>query len=78
MNSISSNYKLPQNQHSQALPYIGWERGQRIGLMRKFTLFLIILLLVTVGGGLAFLATWDIPAPSQKVEKVLDNDRFAR
>ncbi len=46
--------------------------------MRKFTLFLIILLLVTVGGGLAFLATWDIPAPSQKVEKVLDNDRFAR
>jgi hypothetical protein len=25
-----------------------------------------------------FLATWDIPAPTQKVEKVLSNDRFPR
>jgi len=46
--------------------------------MRKFTLFLLVLLIVAVGGGLAFLATWEIPAPSKKVEKVLDNDRFAR
>jgi hypothetical protein len=46
--------------------------------MRKLTLFLFILLVVAVGGGLAFLATWEIPAPSQKVEKVLKNDRFAR
>lgn len=46
--------------------------------MRKFTLFLLVLLIVAVGGGLAFLTTWDIPAPSKKVEKVLDNDRFPR
>ena len=46
--------------------------------MRKFILFLFVLLIVAVGGGLAFLATWEIPAPSQKVEKVLKNDRFPR
>ncbi len=46
--------------------------------MRKFTWFLLILLAIAVGGGLVFLATWDIPAPSQKVEKVLENDKFER
>jgi cell division septal protein FtsQ len=46
--------------------------------MRKFTWFLLILLIVSVGGGLVFLATWDIPAPSKKVEKVLDNGKFPR
>lgn len=46
--------------------------------MKKFILFLVILLVVAVGGGLAFLATWEIPAPSQKVEKVLNNDKFPR
>lgn len=46
--------------------------------MKKFILFLVILLIVAIGGGLAFLATWEIPAPSQKVEKVLNNDKFPR
>lgn len=46
--------------------------------MRGFTKFLAIFFVVAVGGLAAFLATWDIPAPSQKVEKVLDDDRFPR
>ena len=46
--------------------------------MRKFILFLVILLIVAIGGGMVFLATWEIPAPSQKVEKVMDNERFPR
>ena len=46
--------------------------------MRSLTKFLAILLIVAVGGVAAFLATWDIPAPSQKVEKVLNDDRFPR
>ena len=46
--------------------------------MRKFILFLVFLLIGAIGGGLAVLATWDIPAPSQKVEKVLKNERFPR
>lgn len=46
--------------------------------MKKIISFLVILLIVAIGGGLAFLATWEIPAPSQKVEKVLNNDKFPR
>lgn len=46
--------------------------------MRSLTKFLAILLVVAVGGFAAFFATWDIPAPSQKVEKVLSDDRFPR
>jgi len=46
--------------------------------MNKFLSFLVILLIVAIVGGLAFVATWEIPAPSQKVEKVLQNDKFPR
>jgi len=47
-------------------------------LMRRITIFIVFLLVLVLGGGFVFLATWDIPAPSQPVEKVLDNDRFPR
>ena len=36
-----------------------------------------VIALVVVGGG-AYLATWDPPAPTSTVEKVIPNDRFAR
>jgi hypothetical protein len=29
-------------------------------------------------GGAVFLATWDIPAPITKIEKVIPDDRFPR
>lgn len=44
----------------------------------RFTLFLLILILLTVAGGALFLLTWDIPAPTASVEKVIPNDRFPR
>lgn len=40
-------------------------------------LVVLLVVLVIIGGG-AFLATWDIPAPMAKVEKVIPNDRFPR
>jgi len=44
--------------------------------MSKPTQILLALTaLLIVGGGL-FLMTWDIPAPSEKVTKTLNNDRF--
>lgn len=46
--------------------------------MGRFSVILIVLILVAVGGGFAFLATWEIPAPSKPVEKVIANDRFPR
>ena len=44
----------------------------RIGLM------LGLGVLIVVGGLLAFLATWTIPAPSTTVERVIPNDKFSR
>ncbi|MEQ8396721.1 hypothetical protein [Thalassobaculum sp.] len=44
----------------------------------RFTLFLLILILLTLAGGALFLLTWDIPAPTASVEKVIPNDRFPR
>jgi hypothetical protein len=39
---------------------------------------LIILALIVVAGGSVFLATWEIPAPSKTVERVIPDDRFPR
>jgi hypothetical protein len=38
---------------------------------------LLLVLIILVGGGI-FLATSDIPAPAQKVEKVIPDDRLPR
>lgn len=46
-----------------------------MGRGRKFLLLLIIALVVASA---AFLATWDIPAPTTRVEIVLPDDRFPR
>ena len=44
--------------------------------MSKVTQFIIGIVAVALIGGAVFLATWDIPAPSEKVTKTLNNDRF--
>jgi hypothetical protein len=46
--------------------------------MRKSSLFLIIIILGGLAGGGVYLATWEIPPPSTKVEKVLSDERFPR
>lgn len=46
--------------------------------MGRLILFFALILLVGLGGGAALLATWDIPAPTQSVERQLSDDRFPR
>jgi hypothetical protein len=46
--------------------------------MRKSSLFLIFIILGVLVGGAVFLATWEIPPPSAKVEKALSDERFPR
>jgi hypothetical protein len=46
--------------------------------MSRLLSALIVLALVVVAGGAVFLATWDIPAPSKTVERVIPDDRFPR
>ena len=48
------------------------------GIMHRFVSVLVVLLLLVLVGGGALLATWDIPAPSKTVEKVIPDDRFPR
>lgn len=44
--------------------------------MSKMTQILLIAGAVIILGGGIFLMTWDIPAPSEKVTRTLDNNRF--
>ncbi len=44
--------------------------------MGKFFRFLLILLVVALIGGVVYLAGFDIPAPSVKVEKVIPDDQL--
>jgi len=46
--------------------------------MKGLSRFVLIVLAVVVLGGAAFLARWDIPAPTAPVEKVIADDRFPR
>jgi hypothetical protein len=41
-------------------------------------IILIVVLVLLIGGGLIFLSTWNIPAPTAKIEKVIPNDRLGR
>jgi hypothetical protein len=48
------------------------------GRMNRIALVAVIIVVLALVGGAVFFATWDIPPPSAKVEKVLPNDRFPR
>ena len=46
--------------------------------MKSLTRLAVIVVLAIIAGAAMFLSTWDIPAPSERVEKVLPDDRFPR
>ena len=46
--------------------------------MSRFLSILLVLLLLVIAGGMVFLASCDLPAPSKTVEKVLPDERFPR
>lgn len=46
--------------------------------MARMSIVIVAALLVLLGGGATFLATWDIPAPRAKVEKVIPTDRLGK
>ncbi len=39
---------------------------------------LILTLVLVLDGGAVFLMSWDMPPPSEKVEKVIPNERILR
>ena len=53
--------------------------GHHLGiLMVKFAGFLALLIMVAAAGGAAYVALWDIPAPTTKVERTLPDSKFPR
>lgn len=48
------------------------------GGMGKLTVALVIVIVLALLGGMAFLALWSPPPPSAPVEKVIPNERFPK
>lgn len=46
--------------------------------MARLSMIMGLVLVLVVGGSIAFLATWDIPAPRSKIEKVIPADRLGK
>ena len=46
--------------------------------MSKLSRIIALFVLVVLAAGVVFLATWQIPPPTAKVEKVIPNERFPR
>lgn len=46
--------------------------------MRKSILILLAVLALALAGLVAVLATWEIPPPTARIEKVIPNDRLPR
>lgn len=46
--------------------------------MNHLLRILLIVLVLAIVGGLVFLAMWDIPAPTARVEKVIPDDRLPK
>ena len=45
--------------------------------MGRLSFFLVVVVLGAIVAGGIFLTTWEIPAPTHTVEKVIPNGRFA-
>ena len=48
------------------------------GIMTKIARLFIVLLFAGLIAGVVFLTTWNIPAPSAQVEKMIPDDKFPR
>ncbi len=46
--------------------------------MSAFSRWLVLTIAVLLTGFVLFLVTWDIPAPTQRIERVIPDDRFPR
>ena len=46
--------------------------------MKSISIVVLSLLIIALAGGGVFLATWEIPAPTAKVEKVIPDERLPR
>ena len=48
------------------------------GTVSRFKVVLVLLVLAGIVGGAYFLATWDFPVPTQRVEKPIPDEQMPR
>lgn len=58
---------------SRCIPSFFLKEMVAVGFLMRLILIVIVL---AVAGGAIFLATWDMPAPTSRVEKVIPAERF--
>jgi hypothetical protein len=46
--------------------------------MRRPFLVVLVAIAAALAAGVAFLTSWDIPAPTARIEKTIPNDRLPR
>ncbi len=46
--------------------------------MKKLSSLVFFVVVALIVGGAVFLATWDMPSPASRVEKVIPDGRFPR
>lgn len=46
--------------------------------MKRLSTIIIAGLVIVLAGGVLFLASWEIPAPSAQIERAIPDDRFPR
>jgi hypothetical protein len=49
-----------------------------MNFLKRPAVLLILVIIIAFSGLLVFLATWDIPAPTARIEKVIPNERLPR
>jgi hypothetical protein len=47
-------------------------------MAKRISIILAAVAILILAGGGVFLASWQIPAPTKQLEKVIPNDRFGR
>ena len=46
--------------------------------MKKFSTFVFLLVVAIIIGGVAFVMSWDIPAPVNNIERTITDDKFQK
>jgi hypothetical protein len=55
-----------------------FSQGPSTSAGARLVQLILVLLVLAVAAGVVFLGVWDLPAPSQPVERVIPNDRFGQ
>jgi len=46
--------------------------------MKKISTFVFLLVITIIIGGVAFVTSWDIPAPVNNIERTIPDDKFPK